>query len=144
LDWLIARLSRVKRGRIGPPPLFAGCRVGRNGDVRTWCTIRRLNESFGGANTATGGYHETITAAYVTLLAQFLDRRQDGESLRNQTRRLLAGPLAAKDVLLSFYSRDRLMSVEARVAWREPDLTCLQLSAIVAFDTADTPLQVSS
>ena len=40
--------------------------------------IRRLNESFGGANTATSGYHETITAAYVTLLAQFLERGEAG------------------------------------------------------------------
>src|SRR6185369_4934759 len=31
--------------------------------------IRRLNETNGVANTATGGYHETITAAYVELLA---------------------------------------------------------------------------
>ena len=36
--------------------------------------IRRLNESHGGVNSATDGYHETITAAYVQLLAQYLER----------------------------------------------------------------------
>ena len=34
---------------------------------------------------------------------------------------LLAGPLAARDVLFTFYSRDRLMSTTARLEWLEPD-----------------------
>jgi adenylate kinase family enzyme len=91
--------------------------------------IRRLNESIGGANTATSGYHETITAAYVILLSQFLDEREDGESLGDLVSRLLAGPLAARDVLLAFYSRDRLMSIEARARWVEPDIAPIDLSA---------------
>ena len=41
--------------------------------VRLRSGIRRLNESQGGVNSATDGYHETITAAYVQLLAQYLD-----------------------------------------------------------------------
>ena len=90
--------------------------------------IRRLNESFGGENSATSGYHETITAAYVTLLSQYLARRQNGQTLRELTTRLLAGPIAAKDVLLTFYSRERLMSTEARATWMEPDLRSIDLS----------------
>ncbi|HEX4405779.1 MAG TPA: hypothetical protein VH560_13165, partial [Polyangia bacterium] len=34
--------------------------------------IRRLNEHHRTANTPTGGYHETITAAYVRLIKAFL------------------------------------------------------------------------
>jgi hypothetical protein len=94
--------------------------------------IRRLNESFGGANTATSGYDETITAAYVTLLSQYLERRQHEEALGDLVTRLLQEPLAAKDVLLPFYSRERLTSTEARAAWVEPDRAPLELSA--AFD----------
>ncbi len=90
--------------------------------------IRRLNESFGGENTATSGYHETITAAYVILLSQYLARRQNGQTLRDLTAQLLAGPIAAKDVLLSFYSRERLMSTEARAAWIEPDVRSIDLN----------------
>lgn len=97
--------------------------------VRLRGGIRRLNESFGGANTATSGYHETITAAYVTLLAQFLDRRKHGESLADLVARLLDGPLAAKDILLVFYSSERLMSTEARTTWVEPDRAPLQIAA---------------
>lgn len=91
--------------------------------------IRRLNESHGGVNSATAGYHETITVAYVELLAQFLDRCEDGEPLSAAVTRLLAGPLAARSVLLTFYSRERLMSVEARASWVEPDLAPLSLPA---------------
>jgi hypothetical protein len=40
-------------------------------------------------------------------------------------RRLLSGPVAAKDVLLGFYSKERLASVAARRAWVEPDLAPL-------------------
>src|SRR5256885_3713012 len=36
--------------------------------------ISRLNESFGNRNTATDGYHETITVAYLHLIADFLRR----------------------------------------------------------------------
>ena len=98
--------------------------------VRLRDGIRRLNESFGGANTATSGYHETITAAYVTLLSQFHDRRRDGESLADLVARLLDGPIAAKDMLLVFYSRERLMSTEARAAWVDPDRAPLHVAAI--------------
>ncbi|HET6146572.1 MAG TPA: hypothetical protein VFH68_03515, partial [Polyangia bacterium] len=43
--------------------------------------IRRLNEAHGGANTPTSGYHETVTAAYVTLIAAFLAAADAGEPL---------------------------------------------------------------
>ena len=93
--------------------------------------IRRLNESHGKVNSATAGYHETITVAYVTLLSQFLDRRRNGETLADLVTRLVEGPLAAKDMLLAFYSRERLMSVEARAAWVEPDVAPLEVSAVL-------------
>lgn len=90
--------------------------------------IRRLNESHGNVNTPTSGYHETITAAYVTLLAAYLDACPPGLSLAARVERLLAGPLAARDMLLTFYSRERLMSIDARAQWVEPDLGPLSLS----------------
>jgi adenylate kinase family enzyme len=91
--------------------------------------IRRLNESHGAVNSSTAGYHETITAAYVILLSQFLERH-DGRPLADVVAELLGGPLAAKDMLLAFYSRERLMSVEARATWVDPDVAPLKLSAI--------------
>ncbi len=97
--------------------------------VRLRAGIRRLNESHGGVNSTTNGYHETITAAYVQLLTQYLDRRGTDMPLELQALDLLAGPLAVRDVLFTFYSRDRLMSTNARLEWLEPDLAPINLSA---------------
>ena len=44
---------------------------------------------------------------------------------------MLGGPLAARNVLLVFYSRERLMSVEARAACVEPDVAGLNLSVVL-------------
>ena len=95
--------------------------------------ICRLNLAHGGANTATGGYHETITAAYVRLIADFLARDADDarqtphprQTLDAQVQRLLASPLAEKDTLLRFWSRALLMSPPARAGWVPPDLAPL-------------------
>jgi adenylate kinase family enzyme len=92
--------------------------------------IRRLNESHGGVNTETHGYHETITVAYVRLLAQFLEAGPAGP-LPDRVATLLDGPLAAKRMLLSFYSTDRLMSMTARAQWVEPDLAPLAIATIL-------------
>ena len=83
--------------------------------------IVRLNEAHGTANTDTGGYHETITRAYLTVLARFAAAHR-GLSRAEIVRALLAGPLADRGYLLRFYTRDRLMSVAARRGWVEPDL----------------------
>jgi hypothetical protein len=93
--------------------------------------IRRLNESHGGVNTATDGYHETITAAYVILLAQYLEVGPRELTLGDQAALLLASPFAHRTALSAFYSRDRLMSVTARAEWVEPDVAPLDVAAVL-------------
>ena len=103
--------------RFGPEEALRQLRVG----------IRRLNESHGTLNTATGGYHETITRAYVALLSDF-DRSCPAEmSLGARVTQLLNSQLAERDVLLKFFSRERLMSPHARAYWVEPDIAPLRL-----------------
>jgi adenylate kinase family enzyme len=92
--------------------------------------IRRLNESHGGVNSATDGYHETITVAYAQLLAQFLESCPAETPLGDRVTRLLGSPLAGKRALAAFYSTPRLMSTEARAAWVEPDLAPLTLATL--------------
>jgi hypothetical protein len=87
--------------------------------------IGRLNDSHGTANTTTGGYHETITAAYVRLIAAYLAASDASVPLATHVDRLLADPLADRDALLRYYSRDLLMSPHARLAWAEPDRAAL-------------------
>jgi hypothetical protein len=84
--------------------------------------IRRLNAAHGTVDTDTRGYHETITRAYVRVIAGFLAGRPGDEPFEHSVAALLAGPLAARDLLLRHYSRPLLFSVAARRGWVEPDL----------------------
>ena len=88
--------------------------------------ITQLNESHGVVNSATGGYHESITRAYAELLAQFAARRPQRTAAECVTE-LFADELADRDALLRFYSPVRLQSRAARLGWVEPDLAPLAL-----------------
>lgn len=89
--------------------------------LRLRAGIRRLNEANGVANTPAGGYHETITAAYVRLLARALDDLGGDVPLAARIAALLASPLAGKEALSRHYSREVLMSPRARTEWVPPD-----------------------
>jgi hypothetical protein len=96
--------------------------------------IRKLNAAFAArkalvctpcptaARSKLAGYHETITTAFVRLIA---DRRADGESFaafRDRNPDLLDRTLSA---LLAYYSPERLFSDEAQKEFVEPDLAPL-------------------
>jgi hypothetical protein len=86
--------------------------------------IQRLNAIHGVATTPTGGYHETITRAYMRLIGRFVATERGGGDWAGCAARLLARH-GERDHLLRYYSRERLMSAEARFGWVEPDLTPL-------------------
>jgi hypothetical protein len=90
--------------------------------------IRRLNEYHGTANTATGGYHETITAAYVRLIEEFLAAFARDVPLEARVDALLAGAIGERSALLRFWSKEVLGSPRARAAWVDPDLRPLALT----------------
>ena len=101
-------------------------RLGREGALtRLRQGIRRLNEAHGTANSPSRGYHETITAAYVRLIAQFLASCPAGMPIEERIEEMVTGTLSEREFLLCFYSRERLMSEEARAKWVEPDLAPL-------------------
>lgn len=83
--------------------------------------IRLYNESVGGANTETAGYHETITQASLRATRNFLSSHPN-EPLHETCNRLMASALGNPDWLLKYWSRECLFSVEARREWVEPDL----------------------
>ena len=87
--------------------------------------IRRFNESVGGVNDANQGYHETITRAYLHGIRLFLSEADLSEPLHELVNELLLSPMGRRDWPLRFWSRDRLMSVEARRHFVEPDLAAL-------------------
>lgn len=97
--------------------------------------IRRLNDSHGTPNSTTRGYHETITRAYVQLLSEFLETSPAEASLEERVAHLIASPIADRDFLLRFYSRERLMSPEARADWLEPNIMALRVGDALGGET---------
>jgi hypothetical protein len=89
--------------------------------------IRCLNDSHGTPNSDTRGYHATITRAYAYLIAEFLAGCAKEATAAECAQSLLASPLAARDALLAYYSKERLMSVAARRRWLPPDRSPLRL-----------------
>jgi hypothetical protein len=83
--------------------------------------IRRYNESVGGVNSDSEGYHETITQFSIRAVRAALARGQGG-SLREQVNALLLAREGRRDWPLRHYSRELLFSKEARSGWLEPDL----------------------
>jgi hypothetical protein len=86
--------------------------------------IRRYNESVGGVNSDTEGYHETITQLFIRTLRAYLVATE-GQALHTRVNALLLAPEGRRDWPLRFYSAERLLSKEARLGWVEPDLAGL-------------------
>lgn len=83
--------------------------------------ISRFNESVGGVNDDSGGYHDSITRAFVAGVRLFL-RDAPAGGLSDRVNALLATPMGHRDWPLRFYSRELLFSVAARRGFVEPDL----------------------
>lgn len=87
--------------------------------------IRRYNESVGGMNSDSEGYHETITRAFLSGVRLFLSEADGAEPLHELVNELLLSPMGRRNWPLRFYSRDRLLSVEARRNFVSPDIAAL-------------------
>ncbi len=87
--------------------------------------IQTYNVAVGGVNDDQGGYHETITQAYLTAIRAFVATLPAGIGDGEAASRLLATPMGDKEWPLTFWSRERLFSVEARRGWVEPNLKAL-------------------
>ena len=86
--------------------------------------IRRYNESVGGVNSDSEGYHETITQVFIRTLRVSL-ATSEGEGLAARVNAVLLAPQGRRDWPLRFYSRELLFSKTARLGWVEPDLAAL-------------------
>ena len=87
--------------------------------------IRAYNQSVGRVNDDTGGYHETITLASLKAARGVLGAYPPDMPVHRIVNVLLSTNLADPNWLLEYWSRERLMSVEARRQWVEPDLKSL-------------------
>ena len=87
--------------------------------------IRRYNESVGGVNSDSEGYHETITRVYLHGVRLFLSETELQQPLWKLLNDLLLSPMGLRDWPLRFYSRSRLFSTEARLEFAPPDIADL-------------------
>lgn len=90
--------------------------------------IRRFNESVGGVNDDHNGYHETLTVFWLWALKEmFAD--EDGKLYWNQDALddlLFDETLADRNLWSAFYSKEKMMSVEARREFVAPDLRAME------------------
>jgi hypothetical protein len=86
--------------------------------------IRAYNESTGGVNSESAGYHETITRFYVVVISAFVRSVHRTRPVDDLARELIER-FGDRELPLRHYSRARLFSVEARLGWVEPDLLAL-------------------
>ena len=87
--------------------------------------IRRFNESAGGVNSDSEGYHDTITRVFLHGVRLFLAEAIPGQPLHTLVNELLLSPKGRRDWPLRFYTPARLFSVEARRAFVPPDIAPL-------------------
>jgi hypothetical protein len=83
--------------------------------------ILNLNDSLGIISDRDSGYHETITLFFVGLIRHHLDQLSQSDSLLAATNSLLA-KYGQKDLPLHYWSKELLMSRQARAQWVNPDL----------------------
>jgi hypothetical protein len=83
--------------------------------------IQGFNRARGIVTTKTGGYHETITLFYVSIISKYLREAGADRSIVNLANDLIA-TYGDRRLPLDYYSEERLMSWEARMNWIEPDL----------------------
>ena len=87
--------------------------------------IRAYNESVGGVNSDSEGYHETITRVFLRGVRLFLAEADLREPLYELVNELLLSPMGRRDWPLRFYSPKRLFSVEARRSFVRPDIASI-------------------
>ncbi len=87
--------------------------------------ISAYNESVGGVNDDTQGYHETITQVYVAGVKAHLADVGGKMPLFEAVNALLLSSRGRRDLPLRFYSKELLFSVPARLGFVEPDRASL-------------------
>ena len=83
--------------------------------------IKLYNKACGVETTPTSGYHETMTLFYIHAISRYLSNADKDCSFVALLNGLIE-TCGDKKIPLEYYSRERLMSWEARTEWLKPDL----------------------
>ncbi len=97
--------------------------------------VRRYNEAVGGKNTATSGYHETITIFWIKVLDALLLNAQP--IARAEVAALAVERFAPqRDLFRRFYDFDLIASNVSRAVWIPPTYEEIEGSAATHLDIA--------
>jgi hypothetical protein len=88
--------------------------------------IRDYNQSVGVINDGNQGYHETITQAYIRLVEAYLANITNEQVLTQTVNNFLQSDCGSREWLLTFYTKERLFSDEARRRFLQPDIRSFQ------------------
>jgi len=86
--------------------------------------IISYNEAVDTPNTDSSGYHETLTQFWMLNTKHFIEK-YDSQKIDEICNDFLRSEFATKEFPLTFYSREHLFSVEARIDFVESDLKVL-------------------
>lgn len=93
--------------------------------------IPTYNESTGGMNTDSSGYHDTITVFWIWLLNEFWNRYSvNGASFESVCNQFLQSRYSDRTNAFIFYSREYLFTKKARLENVEPDIQPLDFEKI--------------
>jgi hypothetical protein len=87
--------------------------------------IQNYNNAIGIKTTKDSGYHETLTIFWIKIVSQYLINKSKISSFVDLVNGLIQD-CNSPDLPLEYYSKNRLMSWEARQSWIEPDLKSLE------------------
>jgi hypothetical protein len=93
--------------------------------------IKTYNEATGGQNTDSSGYHESITVFWVWLLNEFWKVYSfDNQTFEEVCNAFLKSKYCDRNAAFHFYTREKLLSREARLAFVEPDIQAFDFKKI--------------
>ena len=103
--------------------------------------IQRLNKKHGVVQTETSGYHETWTVFFSKMLSVYMKKRSNSEhALISQLHDAIEWLKDFRTLTREYYSKERIMSWEARTQWLPPDLKSLSANFNLASPESSTSL----
>jgi hypothetical protein len=95
--------------------------------------IKHYNSAQGIETTRNSGYHETLTLFWLGIIRRYLAEESRNRSMVSLVNGLIAkyadspgDSFASRTLPFRYYTRDRLMSWEARNNWVEPDIRAIE------------------
>ncbi|MDQ3010979.1 MAG: hypothetical protein M3X11_09800 [Acidobacteriota bacterium] len=120
----LPRAQWTHRAHLTVACWYLVCHAEPDATLRIREGIKKYNSSQGIVTTKERGYHETMTLFWAKMVRGYLAKTTLERPLAHIVNDLVVH-YSDKNLPFEYYSRDRLMSDEARMNWMEPDLKLL-------------------